>query len=79
MLIHKHKSTSLILDFFFSGTRPGTCPAPNPIPTCESTTGCESDDGCALGERCCLQWNCTKMCVKTLPPLVKSGHESEYK
>ncbi|KAJ7381020.1 hypothetical protein OS493_004615 [Desmophyllum pertusum] len=58
------------------GTRPGTCPVPNPIPACASTTGCESDDGCALGERCCLQWNCTKKCVKTdtsspppIPPL----------
>ena len=89
----KHKQTSadankyiVMLHYdIFSGTRPGTCPVPNPIPTCESTPGCVSDDGCSLGERCCLQWNCTKTCVKTdtpspppLPPL-PGGTGSEYK
>ncbi|XP_078366590.1 uncharacterized protein LOC144650724 isoform X3 [Oculina patagonica] len=56
------------------GTRPGTCPVPNPTPKCASVSGCQSDDICPLGQRCCLQSDCTKKCVKTdkVPPLPPS-------
>ena len=63
---------------FFSGSRHGECPVPNPIPACDSITGCDSDKRCALGERCCLQSNCTKTCVKAVVPPPPPPHGGKY-